>query len=340
MIRIAGGPQRLRPHCKTHKMREVIQLQLDRGISQHKCATLAEAEMLASAGVLDICLAYNLVGPNIPRAVRFVEKYPDVAFSVTADDPMSIVALGKAMSAAGKCVDVLLDIDTGQHRTGVPLGREALNVYRQIALTKGLRPGGLHVYDGQNHQTSLAERTAAVNHLWEQVASFRDELLSCGVPVPRIVAGGSPSFPIFAQNDDPTLQLSPGTVVFHDAGYSSRFADLDFQPAALLLTRVISRPTPNRVTFDLGYKAVAADPPANNRVVFPDVPDATIVLHNEEHLVIETFRAATFSPGDALLAIPWHICPTVALHQCAYVVAGGKVCQCWNVVARDRCLTI
>ena len=85
MIDVAGDPARLRPHCKTHKMREVIALQLKRGIAKHKCATFAEAEMLADTGVTDIFLAYSLVGPNIARAVRFVEKYPDVTFAVTAD---------------------------------------------------------------------------------------------------------------------------------------------------------------------------------------------------------------------------------------------------------------
>src|SRR6476620_7142034 len=83
MIRIAGSTARLRPHCKTHKMREVIELELAAGITRHKCATLAEAEMLARAGVRDIFLAYNLVGANIPRAVKFVQAFPEVRFAVT-----------------------------------------------------------------------------------------------------------------------------------------------------------------------------------------------------------------------------------------------------------------
>ena len=119
MIRIAGDPLRLRPHCKTHKTREVVALQLERGILKHKCATFAEAEMLVEAGVADICLAYNLVGPNIDRAVAFCSAYPDVVFSATADHPDPIRDLGAAMSGAGKQIELLLDIDTGQHRTGI-----------------------------------------------------------------------------------------------------------------------------------------------------------------------------------------------------------------------------
>ena len=340
MIAIAGQPGRLRPHCKTHKMPEVTRLELRRGISKHKAATIAEAEMLADAGVKDIFLAYNLVGPNIDRAVRFVEKYPDVAFSVTADHSGPIAELSRAMAAADKSIDVLLDIDTGQHRTGIAVGSQARDLYRQIASSKGLRPGGLHVYDGQHHQSSRDERRAAVDQEWAKVVRFRDELHGAGLPVPRVVAGGTASFPIYAEKDDPTIELSPGTCVFNDAGYGNRFADLDFAPAALLLTRVISRPTANRITLDLGYKAVASDPPMGSRVVFPVLPDAKQVLQNEEHLVLETDRAGEFQPGDELLAIPWHICPTSALHKDVAVIVDGRLAERWIVAARDRRLSV
>src|SRR5688500_17524651 len=108
MVKIAGDPQRLRPHCKTHKMAAVTRLELEIGITKHKCATFAEAEMLADAGAKDIFLAYNLVGPNIQRAVRFVEKYPAVDFMVTADHPDPLRQLGSAMVRAGKKIGVVL----------------------------------------------------------------------------------------------------------------------------------------------------------------------------------------------------------------------------------------
>ena len=110
MVQIAGDAARLRPHCKTHKMRQVVEMQLARGITKHKCATFAEAEMLADAGVKDVFLAYSLVGPNIIRAAAFCKKYGDVTLSVTADDERPIAELGRAMQDAGRPVDVLLDI--------------------------------------------------------------------------------------------------------------------------------------------------------------------------------------------------------------------------------------
>lgn len=340
MVRIAGDVARLRPHCKTHKMREVAQLALARGVAKGKCATFAEAEMLADAGVRDVFLAYNLVGPNIARAARFCEKFPEVKFACTADHAEPIEALGRALHNAGHTMEVLLDIDSGQHRTGVTAGPEARQLYECIARTDGLRPGGLHLYDGQNHQRSVDERTAAVMQCWAGAERLADELEAAGFPVPRIVCGGTGSFPIFARLTDPRVELSPGTVVFHDAGYGELFPDLEFVPAALLLTRVISRPTADRVTFDLGYKAVASDPPAGNRLRFPDLPDAKAVLQNEEHLVLETAEASRFKPGDEMLAVPRHVCPTSALHKQVYVVHGGRVVARWDVTARDRWLTV
>ena len=340
MLQIAGDVSRLRPHCKTHKTREVVQLEMSRGITKHKCATFAEAEMLADVGVEDIFLAYSLVGPNIARAVRFIEKFPDIAFAVTADHPKPIAALGQAVSTAGQSIDVLLDIDTGQHRTGLVVGESAEEVYRKIVETDGLRPGGLHVYDGQQHQKSREERAAAINAEWKKIVAFRNALREHDWPVPRIVAGGTASFPIYAQKEDTSVELSPGTCIYNDAGYSEAFPDLVFRPATVLLTRVISRPTKERVTLDLGYKAVASDPPAGKRVIFPDVPDAKEVLQNEEHLVIETSRAEEFEPGDELFAIPRHICPTSALHKQVVVVSQGKPSERWDIASRDRWLTI
>jgi D-serine deaminase-like pyridoxal phosphate-dependent protein len=244
------------------------------------------------------------------------------------------------MSIAGQSVGVLLDIDTGQHRTGIEVGPAARRLYEQIARAAGLTVGGLHVYDGHQHQSSRTQRAEAVHAQWLHVTAFRDELVAAGYAVPRILAGGTGSFPVYAEIDDSTVELSPGTCVFHDHGYGQMFPDLAFTPAAVLLTRVISRPTADRLTLDLGTKAVASDPPAGKRVVFPDVPDAKQVLHNEEHLVLETASAQRFQPGDALIAIPIHICPTTALYAEVLVVEDNRVTQRWSVAARDRQLTI
>lgn len=336
MKTIAGQDRRLRPHCKTHKMIDIVRLEVDMGILKHKCATFAEAEMLAVGGAQDVFLAYNPVGPNIQRAVRFRQRFPEVRFSVTADHPGPVEALNDAMAGAGIGIDVFVDIDTGLGRTGLKPGPGARELYARVCRSSNLRPAGLHVYDGQNHQTTVEDRRAAVEECWQAVLALRDDLADASFDVPTIVAGGTGTFPLYARMDEPSLEFSPGTCVLHDAGYAEDFPDLPFIPAALVLTRVISRPSHDRVTFDLGYKACASDPPAGSRLRFPSIPDAREVLQNEEHLVVETALATNFRPGDVALAIPTHICPTTALHAHAWVVRDGRVRGKWAVTARDR----
>jgi D-serine deaminase-like pyridoxal phosphate-dependent protein len=340
MIQIAGTPERLRPHVKTHKTREIVRLELDAGITRHKCATLAEAEMLAECGVADVLLAYPMVGPNCSRLALLAERYLGTRFSVLADHPLGVQQLSDALKNSGTTVEVLLDLDTGQHRTGIVPGGPALELYESLTRLPGIRPGGLHVYDGHNHQEDPAQRAAAAHEQFQPVLQFREALLRKGLPLPRIVAGGTPTFPIYARMELPGLECAPGTCVLHDHGYGTRFADLGFTPAALVLTRVISRPTQDRVTFDLGYKAVASDPPAGSRCVLLDVPDAKPVLQNEEHLVIECPGASRYRPGDEAYALPTHICPTCAMHRQAYVIDQGQLVDRWDIVARDRILQI
>jgi D-serine deaminase-like pyridoxal phosphate-dependent protein len=340
-IKAVGGPARLCPHVKTHKTREIVRMGLDAGVTKLKCATIAEAEMVASCGAPDVLLSYPIVGPNCARLARLARMFPRTRFSTLADHPRGVEALSRAFAAEGQTLDVLLDIDVGQHRTGIAAGPAAVALYEQIHRSPGLHVAGLHTYDGHNHQEALAEREAAVRALLDPVLAMRKTLEAKGLPVPRIVGGGTPTFPVWAKLDLPGLECSPGTCLLHDNGYGGHFPDMNyFVPAALLLTRVVSRPTPTRVTFDLGYKAVASDPPAGKRLTLLDVPDYQAVLQNEEHLVIETPAAERFAPGDEAFAIPTHICPTCAMHKEAYVVENGRISGKWQIVGRDRMLTV
>jgi D-serine deaminase-like pyridoxal phosphate-dependent protein len=341
-IEMAGSVSRLRLHAKTHKSPDIIALIRDAGVTKHKVATLAEAEMVAQvAPESDVFIAYPMVGPNCRRLAELIKRYPQTKFSITMDNVGAVDALADVLITAGVRCEVLLDVDVGQHRTGIAPGPEAQAVYERIASCSGLIPGGMHIYDGHNHQESFLERQASVMAQFEAAMKLRQALLEKGIAVPRVVVGGTPTFPVYTRLEVPGLECSPGTVLLHDQSYRGKFAELNaFVPAALLLTRVISRPTPTRVTFDLGYKAVASDPPAGKRLVLVDVPEYETVLQNEEHLVIEMPQASKFKPGDEALAIPTHVCPTVAMHQRAYVVEGGRVVGTWNITARDRVLGI
>lgn len=341
MIARVGSPARLRPHLKTHKLPQIIALQVSLGITKAKCATIAEAEMAARAGATDILIAAQLVGPNVPRLLALQRTFPAVAFSTIADDPGAGAALAAAAQSTGTTIEVLLDLDVGMARTGITPGPAATELYRTLATTPGLRAGGLHAYDGHLRHSDLAERTAAAAAGIASVESLRDSLTHASLPVPRVVYGGTPTFPVHAPRTthEATLECSPGTCVLWDASYSTQVPDLDFLHAAVLLTRVISRPGTNRLCLDLGHKSVASEMP-HPRAIFPALPDARAVTHSEEHLVIETARAADFPVGSALSALPWHICPTVALHDRVYALHPDRPLEEWPVTARARRLTL
>ena len=315
---VGGGRERLRPHIKTHKMPEIVRLQLAHGLKKCKCATIAEAEMAAQCGVEDILIAYQPVGPKVKRIARLIETFPSTRFSVVADDEEVLRSLPSNF-------DVLLDIDMGQHRTGVAPGAAA-RLYR-------LRSGGLHIYDGHLNLPDATERKEAWANAFAPVRTLIKEL----APVPRIVAGGTPTFAFWARETE--FECSPGTAFLWDHSYGSKLRDLEFLPAALVLTRVVSKPSGNRLCLDLGHKAIAAESP-HPRVHLLDLPEAIAVGHSEEHLVVETPRSEEFRVGDCLYGVPSHICPTVALHASAIVVKNGAACGTWKVTARDRILSI
>jgi D-serine deaminase-like pyridoxal phosphate-dependent protein len=340
MLSIAGQPERLRPHVKTHKMPELVRMCERHGVHKHKCATIAEAEMIAAAGGTDVLLAYPMWGPNIARLARLIRAYPATTFRATVDDPESARLLSDAVPKGAHPLPVLVDLEVGMGRTGIaPGGDAATELYALIDSLSYLQADGLHAYDGHLQQTDLAERRAAAREVQSRTFALRDKLVARGLKVPRIVLGGTPTFPIHAELKEPGVECSPGTSLLHDAGYRAKLPDLPFVPAALLLTRVVSRPRPGRLCLDLGHKAIAADP-AGPRLTLLDVPDATLGGQSEEHLVVETPAAASFALGSGVLAIPTHICPTCALHRRVYVVEDGELVDEWEVAARDRVIGI
>ncbi len=338
MLRIAGGPGRLRPHIKTHKLPELVRRQVELGITKFKCATIAEAEMAAENGARDVLLAYQPVGPQVERLVELASRHPNAGFSALADTGEVVRRLSEA-NAGRPALGLFVDLDVGQRRTGVLVGREAAELVQLIEHTQGVQFQGLHAYDGHLSQTDLGERTAACDAAFVPVLQLADRLGKIGCDVSEIVAGGSPTFPIHAQREHPAVVLSPGTTVLWDAGYAQKLPDLNFLPAAVLLTRVVSKPATNRLCLDLGHKAVASEMP-HPRAVFLNLPDAKPVMHSEEHLVVETPHAAGIPVGAEFYALPWHVCPTVALHEEVWVVENQRASVRWTVTARKRRLGI
>lgn len=340
MVRIAGTPEKLRPHCKTHKTREIVKIQIEMGISRHKCATIAEAEMLADVGAEDILIAYQLIGPNPKRLAQLIDKFPDTRFGTLVDCHAALESLSQSIAPTGKTVSVLLDLNSGMNRTGILPGQEAIELYEMLASTPGVEPGGLHWYDGHQRDPDPEIRKGSTLAGWDRFTRFRDQLQMSGIPIPQVVAAGTGSFPILAEVGEPNLQLSPGTTTYFDTGYAEKFPDMNFKPALGILTRVVSKTGGKKVTLDVGHKSCAADQPSGNRLTFPSISDAHEIAHTEEHLVIETDQASDLRVGDSIVALPRHACPASAVHQQAHVVTNGNVTEVWPIASRDRILTV
>jgi D-serine deaminase-like pyridoxal phosphate-dependent protein len=337
MISDAGDVNFLRPHVKTHKISEIVKLQKKHGISKVKCATIAEAEMAAGSGADDILLAYQPVGPNVERFFELQRKFPGIKFSCLTDCENIILELSEIAVRTGIRTSVWLDINCGMNRTGIIPGDNSARLYQLIASSPMLVPEGLHVYDGHIHDSDLILRERNCNKAYKPVESLIDKLnLLTGGPV-RIVAGGTPTFPIHAKREN--VETSPGTVVLWDYGYSKSFPDMEFMHAAVLLARVISKPESQLVCIDLGTKAVASEMP-HPRIKIIGLGKHEFVSHNEEHMVIKTPEAEKIKVGDIFYCIPYHICPTVARYDKVYVVRDGKMTEQWEVQARKRELTV
>lgn len=340
MVSIAGSPERLVPHVKTHKCPQVVEIQLSAGISKFKCATIAEAEMVAAAGAPWVLIAYQLVGPNIDRLFALRDKFPATTFACLVDNDQTAALLHEAAMARGEQAAVFLDVNNGMNRTGHATDESLLSLYRFVHSLKGLTFAGVHIYDGHIRNPEFSERKAAADAAYERVLPLLDRIQTeCGYE-PMIIVGGSPSFTVHTLRPD--VYLSPGTNVLWDWGYGDRFDGQPFEHAALILTRVISKPAPGIVTIDLGHKSIAAENPIENRLRLLNLSDYTLLSQSEEHGVLEV-TADTWESiriGDVFYALPYHICPTVALHEFATVIADGDVTDEWKITARTRRITI
>ncbi len=350
MVQLAGDASRLRPHVKTHKMPQVIQMKLARGITKFKAATVAEAEMVAEAGGLDACLAYQPVGPQIKRLCALALHYPAVRFSTLVDNLDSLAAIASAASAHGVSIPLWLDLNIGMNRTGIAPGDEAVSIYRRLADTPGVSAAGLHAYDGHLRDPSPGLLQRRVSEVYSPVWQMTEQLNDAGLMVPTILAAGTPTAQYLAaqsfvsqRHGGPTVEYGAGTTVLWDDGQVN-LEDQGFVHAATLFCRVISKPSADLVCVDLGTKSVSSEMP-QPRVRFltedeSTEEDVSIVSQSEEHMVLRVKHPAQFPIGKVLYAIPKHVCPTVALHQEVAVVEAGRVVEQWPVVARARRLTI
>jgi D-serine deaminase-like pyridoxal phosphate-dependent protein len=331
MIQIARDAKRLFPHVKTYKMQAIVKKQMAQGIQQFKCATLGELEMLIQCGAAHILLA---IQPTQEKALRFLaaqQAHPEIIFSTLIDNSDSLQLFSDLAKAANQTMNLWIDINNGMNRTGI-VPQQAADLYMAVEKNPYLNAQGLHIYDGHIRPHPLEERIAKCNSDYEAVETLICEIQQQGGTVPDQITGGSPSFYPHALRTN--NKLSPGTTLLWDLGYQKIWEESPFVHAAVLATRLISKPNKNIYCFDLGHKALASEMPLP-RVQILGLENALHKGQSEEHLIIEYTEPNNFKVGDLFYAIPYHICPTVAKHNKAYTVIKGELGPFWEIEARD-----
>jgi D-threonine aldolase len=333
---VNGKVQHLRPHVKTNKIAEVCSMMMEAGITKFKCATIAEAEMLGMIKAPDVLLSYQPAGPKANRLAMLAEKYPATHFSCVTDNMHAAEHLSKIFTERKSVLDVFIDLNTGMNRTGI-IPEHAAQLFEAVNLLPGINVVGLHAYDGQINDTDVLQRKHHTDKGFSRVQILAATIEAITKQPLKIVAGGSPTFPLYAEMAD--VECSPGTFVFWDWGYKNGMPDEPFDYAALVITRVISVVDEHTITTDLGHKSVAAENPLP-RVHFLNAPEVIPVSQSEEHLVAKVADSSVYKIGDVLYGVPVHICPTVALYEKAVVIEDNMAMAEWKVIARDRKITV
>ncbi|MFN4147060.1 MAG: D-TA family PLP-dependent enzyme [Runella sp.] len=342
MIDMAGGPDWLFVHVKTNKTPQIVAMMLDAGISKFKCATIAEAEMVCRAGGKIIVIAHQLVGPKIERLLHLRQQYPDVLIASLIDNPSTAQQTNDFFAQSGLTAPVLLDINNGMNRSGHPLDDLLFDFYTALTQMPYLQCLGLHVYDGHVRDLDFSTRKAKLDNDFEGVGQLLHQIKAAGLPNPMVIAGGTPAFTSHLERVEKVNNLcySPGTCVLWDWGYGDALQEQPFEYAALVLTRIISKPAEGLITIDMGHKAIAAENAIDKRIKFLNLSDYELIGQSEEHGVLKVNNWNTLQIGDVLYGVPYHVCPTVNLYDEMQVVHDGRVAQTWEVTARKRKITV
>jgi D-serine deaminase-like pyridoxal phosphate-dependent protein len=332
-IDMIGDVSRLRPHIKTNKSPDVSKLMLKAGITKFKCATIAEAEMLAQCNAPDVLLAYQPLGPKLNRFISLIKKYPSTKFSCLTDNITAANEQALAFSDGNITVPVYFDLNVGMNRTGVSPDENAVSLFDHCKTLKGISVVGLHAYDGHIRDVDFETKKQNCDKAFALVEQLNEKL-----KLPTIIMGGSPAFSVHYKRKD--IECSPGTFVYWDKGYTDLCPEQKFLPAIVLVTRIISLPSPNKICTDLGHKSVAAENEITRRVFFLNAEGLKPVGQSEEHLVLETNEHHSYKVGDIFYGLPYHVCPTVALYERVYTIENGKVTGEWKTVSRDRKISL
>ncbi|MCE2946162.1 MAG: DSD1 family PLP-dependent enzyme [bacterium] len=336
-MRASGGNPalQLRPHAKTHKSPDIAARQVAAGAVGVCVQKVAEAEALVDGGVADVLVSNEVVGRA--KLARLAALARRARLSVCVDHPDNVRQLSAAMVEAGATIDVLVEIDVGAGRCGVPPGEPAAALASQVAASPGLCFAGLQAYHGSaQHLRTVAERQQAIAGAVEKAARTRTMIEALGIAVPKITGAGTGTFEIEGASGVYS-ELQAGSYVFLDADYARNHAAsgstfAQFEHSLFILATVMSRPVPERAVCDVGHKASSSD---SGYPTVPDIEGATYVGASDEHGVLRLERPGPLPAlGDKVRLIPGHCDPTVNLHDWFVGVRAGRVESLWPISGR------
>ena len=322
----------LRPHAKAHKCPQIALRQLALGARGICCQKVSEAVPFVAAGVRDILISNEVVGPAKHALLARLARSARMA--VCVDNAANLVQLSEAMSQAGVEIDVLVEVDVGQGRCGVTGPEAVLALARQAHDLPGVNFAGLQAYHGAvQHRRSREERAQVCREAARQAAACAQLLRDNGMACHTITGGGTGSVEFDAASGVYT-ELQPGSYAFMDGDYGANEWDgaLAFRSSLFLLSTVMSTPAPDRVILDVGLKSTSAEcgPPA----VY-GTPGLRCVAINDEHSVVRVEPGAQAPAlGSVLQLLPSHVDPTFNLHDELVVLQGGTVHALWPIAAR------
>lgn len=318
-----------RPHTKGIKTPAIAHKLLQAGAIGVTCAKLSEAEVMAAAGIRDILVANQVVGPHKAQRLAAIQRQAEV--KVAVDDPGNVAEIGAAAEAMGVEVGLLIEVDTGMHRAGVQPCEPVLALARVIEATRGVRFAGMMTWEGHNLGFEDVDEKrrgieASIGQLLDSARLCRDS----GVPVPIVSAGGSGTYRVTAHIAGLT-EVQAGGAIFCDQSYQAWGVDLE--PALFLHARVTSRPAPDRIICDCGFKTATRGFPAPRPV---DFPEASVVLSAEHGIITLPEPEARLKVGDTFDMLAGYGDATVFLHDTLYGVRGGVVEAVWAVAGRGK----
>jgi D-serine deaminase-like pyridoxal phosphate-dependent protein len=331
--------KKIRPHAKTHKCPEIAHRQIAAGAVGVCVAKVGEAEAMAAAGVRNLLITTEVVGPEkIGRLLKVLDRNPETL--VVVDHPDNVQELGAAMARAGRVLNVLVDVEVGGRRTGVEPGEPALDLAKRVGGQRQLNLRGLQGYAGHCAHVEGWEARRRASHRWMgRLMKTRALFERNGLPVEIVTGGSSGTFDIDVELEGLT-ELQSGSYCVMDLDYrriggKNGPAYDQFEMALTVLTTVVSRPSAELAIVDAGFKSFSTDRPFVPEAV--EAPGLEYSWAGDEHGRL-TIKDPDRSPrlGDRIEFFPPHCDPTINLYDRIYAMRGDTVEAVWEVAGRGR----